>query len=201
MAAVVSNTPAASANWPKAVKCYKHIAKCAAGAFLMSAIVVVLGGQPQNKAGLLRSEPWTQQASLAARQVREAAAAEAAANRKPLMRKERPLAPTVAAPRPPQWGGMMRKEAAKNITGTSAPRPQEWGSMMRREAAPAAPVVPASAAEETAAPEGERRKPTKFMMVSGVVVACLSLIGFALQLKGVVQTLIQAAAPDSLKGK
>jgi len=76
--------------------------------------------------------------------------------------------------------------------------------MMRKEAAPAAPVVLASAATEEAlvvppVPAPRQQKPV--MMVFGVIVACLSLFGFAQQVKQIVDGLMKATNPELCKGK
>jgi len=122
-----------------------------------------------------------------------------------MMRKEAaPAVAGVTAPRPKEWGTMMRKEAAPVVTGATAARPEQWGSMMRKEAAPIAPVVLASAAQKegiVASPAPTPRQQKPVMMVFGVIVACLSLFGFAQQVKQIVDGLMKATHPELCKGK
>jgi len=76
--------------------------------------------------------------------------------------------------------------------------------MMRKEAALAAPVVLASAAQEeglVVPPAPVARQQNPVMMVFGVLVACLSLFGFAQQLKQSVDSLMRATNPEQYKGK
>eukprot|EP00929_Paragymnodinium_shiwhaense_P017580 TRINITY_DN12700_c0_g1_i1.p2 TRINITY_DN12700_c0_g1~~TRINITY_DN12700_c0_g1_i1.p2 ORF type:complete len:238 (-),score=72.54 TRINITY_DN12700_c0_g1_i1:109-732(-) len=205
MAVAASTTaPAAPASSSQAMRCYRHIAKCALGAFALSTLFVVFGGAKQEGSSvkLMRSEPWTAADALAVKEASAAAAAARLAVRKPLMRKEKPQELKVAAAHPAAWGKMMRKEAPRNLTGVTAPRPQEWGSLMRKEAAPVvAPVVPAAAAQE----EGEVVPPQAAVPTQRpimlIIVACLALLGFALQVKGNIDRLLQATNPEQMAGK
>merc|ERR1719298_118586 len=122
-----------------------------------------------------------------------------------MMRKEAaPVVHAAMAARPEEWGTMMRKEAAPVVTGATAARPEQWGSMMRKEAAPIAPVVLASAAQEegiVASPAPTPRQQKPVMMVFGFIIACLSLFGFAQQVKQIVDGLMKATNPELCKGK
>jgi len=76
--------------------------------------------------------------------------------------------------------------------------------MMRKEAAPAAPVVLAVAAQEDGVvvpPTSTPRQQKPVMMVFGFIVACLSLFGFAQQVKQIVDGLMKATNPELCKGK
>ncbi len=118
----------------------------------------------------------------------------------------------VVAERPADWGHMMRREAKIVLPASTvlsqptaplmrrevktglppvvAERPVEWGHMMRREAKIVVPAL---------APGGEVAKRSPFAVV-GLLFGVLTLVGFALQAKTLVGTLL-LQLPGGVDGK